>query len=67
MGVVVIGPIPPEVTISHLVIADLTNPLPGAIVSALLLVGDVNPTTAVAVKLVIVLEYPQKLARTRIR
>ena len=53
MGVVVIPPILPGVTIHHLVIAVVTNPLLGAIASALPLVGDVNPTTAVAVEVVI--------------
>lgn len=53
MGVVVIPPILPGVTIHHLVIAVVTNPLLGAIASALLLVGDVSPTTAVAVEVVI--------------
>jgi len=53
MGVVVIPPILPGVTIHHLVIAVVTNPLLGAIASALLLVVDVSPTTAVAVEVVI--------------
>ena len=53
MGVVVIPPIPLEATIRHLVIAVVMNPLPGAIASALLPVGDVSPTTAVAVEVVI--------------
>lgn len=53
MEVVVIPPILPGVTIHPLVIAVVTNPLLGAIASALLLVGDVNPTTAVAVEVVI--------------
>lgn len=53
MGVVVIPPILPGVTIHHLVIAVVTNPLLGAIASALLLVGDVSPTTVVAVEVVI--------------
>lgn len=53
MRVVVIPPILPEVTIRHLVIAVVMNLLLGAIVSALLLVGDVSPTTAVAAEVVI--------------
>jgi len=53
MGVVVIPPILPEVTIRHLVIAVVMNLLLGATASALLLVGDVSPTTAVAVEVVI--------------
>ena len=53
MGAVVIPPILPEVTIRHLVIAVVMNLLLGAIASALLLVGGVSPTTAVAAEVAI--------------
>lgn len=60
MGVVVFPPILPGVIIHHLVIVVVMNPLPGAIASAPLLVGDVSPTTTVA-EVVIDLLLPDAL------
>jgi len=51
--VVVTSPILPEDSIPYHVIAVVMNPLLGAIASALLLVGDVNPTTTVVMEVVL--------------